>query len=136
MLSLLLSALLLLPAAQPDAGQPCVVDAGLQGSLAAWRTPVAAPATLVPGQAVRTATATPLTLEIAEAGTYVVALDIPAWVDLSRDGQTLRSAAHDHGPDCSTIRKFVDFILVPGRYTITLSRTEVASAHLLVIRRY
>lgn len=138
MLSFLLSALLLQPASPPSP-QPApacaAMNQSLPASLAAWATPAPAGTTLQPGQAVTTSPATPLTLEIAEAGTYGVALDQGAWIDVGRDGEALRSTAHGHGPACSTIRKIVDFALQPGRYTITLSRTQAVSVRLLVVRR-
>jgi hypothetical protein len=52
-----------------------------------------------------------------------------------RDGRALRSAGHDHGPQCSGVRKIVDFALQPGRYTITFGRAQGDTLRLLVIRR-
>jgi hypothetical protein len=141
MLSLLLSALLLQPASPPPpAPHPAPVctetDVNLPATLAAWRNPGPLTPIVHPGQAVIVAPATaPVTLEIAEAGTYGLAIDQGAWIDVARDGAVLHSAVHGPGPDCSTIRKIVDFALQPGRYTITLSRTQGPSARLLVVRR-
>ena len=131
MLSLLLSALLLQPAPAACPAQ----DASLPAALAPWRTPATAGATLQPGQAVTASPGAPLMLEIAEAGTYGVAIDQGAWIDVAQNGTALSSAAHGHGPACSTIRKIVDFRLAPGRYTLTLSRTHAPTIRLLVIRR-
>jgi hypothetical protein len=142
MTKLILPGLLALSAgalgAQPPAPAPiaCLVDQGLAGTLAPWRSPIPAPAIIVPGQAVRVTPAQgAVTLEIAEAGRYGIALDLPAWIDVARDGRTLASVRHGHGPACSTIRKIVDFELSPGRYTVTLSRTEAPTARMLVVRR-
>jgi hypothetical protein len=123
--------------AQPPAPAACgAIDEGLEAKLAPWRSPVTAPAVVVPGQAVVVAPARgAVALDIAEAGTYGVAIDIPAWIDVSRDGRTLPSVRHGHGPACSTIRKIVDFELSPGRYTVTLSRTQAPNARMLVVRR-
>jgi hypothetical protein len=103
--------------------------------LAAWRTPAPAGETIQPGQAVALAPTSSLILVIAEAGTYSVAVDQSARIDVARDGATLNSNGQGHGPACSTIRKIVDFQLLPGRYTITLSRTQAPTVRLLVVRR-
>jgi hypothetical protein len=123
--------------AQPPAPAACgAINEGLEANLAPWRSPVPAPAVVVPGEAVRVRPAQgAVTLGIAEAGTYGIALDIPAWIDVSRDGRALASVRHGHGPACSTICKIVDFELSPGRYTVTLSRTEAPNARILVVRR-
>jgi len=139
MFFVLLSALLSQPAAQPAPQVPSATcpttDANLPASLAAWRTPAPAGETVQPGQAVTLAPSAPLILVIVEAGTYGIALDQNAWIDVARDGATLNSNGHGHGPACSSIRKIVDFQLRPGRYTLTLSRTQAPSVRLLVVRR-
>ncbi|CAA9524287.1 MAG: hypothetical protein AVDCRST_MAG91-2400 [uncultured Sphingomonadaceae bacterium] len=61
-----------------------------------------------------------LTLDVARAGTYRVALSDRAWVDLVATGRTIASTAHGHGPACSSIRKIVSFPLRPGRHTLQL----------------
>lgn len=58
---------------------------------------------------------------VAEPGTYRVALGAGAWVDVVRDGRTLLSVAHGHGPACSGVRKMVDFRLTPGRYLLQIA---------------
>jgi hypothetical protein len=62
-------------------------------------------------------------LSVRTAGTYRIALQHKAWIDLVRDGKAMPSAAHAHGAPCSGIAKMVDFVLVPGSYTIQLSDT-------------
>ena len=76
-----------------------------------------------------------LDLEIAAAGTYRVAIDHGAWIDLVKDGQPLRPAANGRGPACSSIHRILDFALTPGRYVLQLSGTVAASARLLVVPR-
>jgi hypothetical protein len=90
-----------------------------------------------PRQAARGATkGAVLGLRVRRAGTYGVAINDGAWIELIRDGRPVRSAAHHHGPaTCSTVRKVVDFRLEPGRYTIQLSGTDAASVLLFVFRR-
>lgn len=62
-----------------------------------------------------------LRFQVDRAGTYRVALGAGAWIDVVRDGKAVDSAAHGHGPACSTIRKMVDFPLQPGAYVLQLS---------------
>lgn len=134
MLLALLSALLLQPAT-PPAAACAATDQNLPANLSPWRTAVAAGATVAPGQAVTLAPGTPLALVITEAGAYGVAIDQRAWIDVARDGASLNSNGQSYGPACSSIRRIVDFQLRPGRYTITLSRTQAPTVRLLVIRR-
>ncbi len=75
-----------------------------------------------------------LTLTIAAAGTYRVALGGTTWVDVVRAGNTVTSTAHGHGPKCSGVRKMVDFALEPGSYTVQLSGSEAESVALLVAK--
>ena len=58
---------------------------------------------------------------VTQGGTYRVALSGPAWIDLIADGRTMASSAHGHGPDCTGIRKQVDFALTPGRYVLQIA---------------
>ena len=134
MLLALMSALLLQPAAPQPAACPAT-DQNLPASLAPWRSPAAAGETVQPGEAVTLPATAPLVLVVAEAGTYGVAVDQPAWIDVARDGAPLHSNGNGHGPACSSIRRIVDFQLVPGRYTISLSRTQAPTVRLLVVRR-
>lgn len=76
-----------------------------------------------------------LALRIDRAGIYRVALADAAWIDLIGPAGPVRSNAHGHGPNCSGIRKIVDFELTPGDYRIQLSGTEAASTRLLVAPR-
>jgi hypothetical protein len=134
MLLALMSAMLLQPAAPPTAAC-AAIDQSLPANLSPWRSPAPAGTTVAPGQTVTFAPSAPLVLVITEAGTYSVVIDQAAWIDVARDGTTLHSNGNGHGPACSSIRKTVDFQLQPGRYTITLSRTQAASVRLLVVRR-
>lgn len=71
-------------------------------------------------------------LHIHKAGKYAVALSLPAWIDMIRDGKSVASTAHQHGPDCSGIRKIVVFDLTPGEYRLQLNNSPAASATVLV----
>ena len=157
----LLSAASAAGAQQPPQRPDCsTVRAALPVELAAWsqQVPVAAGteagggATIVPGRAVlaslhpaRHLTLRPepkqaianggtLTLTIAEAGTYRVAMGGKAWIDVVRGDAAVTSVAHGHGPACTGVTKMVDFILSPGTYTVQLSGSEAGSLALLVAK--
>ncbi|THD37203.1 MAG: hypothetical protein E7773_03985 [Sphingomonas sp.] len=69
---------------------------------------------------------------VTTAGTYRIALEAGAWIDVVRDGKVLESVAHAEGPSCSGIRKIVDFALAPGRYAIQLSGAKAAPMRILI----
>lgn len=73
-------------------------------------------------------------IDVAEAGTYRVALGSAAWIDLVRAGKALTSTAHGHGPDCTGVRKMVDFALPPGRYTLQIAANGAPQTTVLVAR--
>jgi hypothetical protein len=133
-----------------------VVPRGLEG----WRTmtPVAAaraPVAIGVGQGVR-ATLLPQTevtysvapakpgargtsggvfaFEVARAGRHRVALAAGAWIDVVQGGRALPSKAHGHGPECSAIRKIVEFDLGPGRYLLQIAGSPFATLPLLIAR--
>lgn len=58
---------------------------------------------------------------VTRPGIYRVTLGSGAWVDVVRDGKASASIAHGHGPACSSIRKMVDFRLMPGRYLLQVA---------------
>ncbi len=73
-------------------------------------------------------------LVIATAGTYRVAIGSGAWVDLIKDKTSLESVGHDHGPNCSGIRKMVDFALQPGSYILQVAGNGEARIPVLVAK--
>jgi hypothetical protein len=73
-------------------------------------------------------------LTIEQTGTYRVALGSAAWIDLTRDGKAVASTAHGRGPECSGIRKMVDFSLTPGDYVLQISANGTNTTPLLVTR--
>lgn len=73
--------------------------------------------------------------DIDRSDTYRVALGSGAWVDIVKDGKTIASIAHAHGPDCSGIHKMVDFTLKPGSYILEIAANEQPQLALLVARR-
>lgn len=142
-------AALLLAQASPA---PCpAIDAKLPPALAGWTAPVA---TLSPGKAI---TLEPVekalvllrdiklpdtpgkialtSFTVTKAGTYGLALDQKAWIDVypATGADALKSVAHGHGPQCSSIRKIVRFTLKPGRYRAMVSGIEKPAAKLMLV---
>ena len=64
-------------------------------------------------------------------GTYRIAIGSGAWIDVVRDDAALASIAHGHGPNCSGVRKMVDFVLQPGAYVLEIAGN--GDAHLAVM---
>lgn len=60
-------------------------------------------------------------MKIPVPGTYRIALQHKAWIDVMRGGKVIASTAHAHGAPCSGIAKQVDFVLPRGVYTLQLS---------------
>lgn len=73
-------------------------------------------------------------IDVPTAGTYRVALGSAAWVDLVQGGTAAASVNHGHGPDCTGIRKMVDYQLQPGRYTLQISANGEQVITVLVAR--
>lgn len=71
---------------------------------------------------------------VAQAGTYRVALGSGAWIDVVRNRKAVTSTAHGHGPDCTGIRKMVDFPLTPGRYTLQIAANGEPTLPLMIGR--
>lgn len=148
---MLILALLLAQAVPAQATTACKApDASLPAALAGWSTPGDE---LVADKAVSLATVDGSTLEglpkgtkpgraamiefrVAKAGTYGIALDQPGWIDVlpgAAGGEPLKSVAHGHGPDCSTIRKIVRFALSPGTYRAFASGLAQTKAKLMLV---
>lgn len=72
---------------------------------------------------------------VATAGTYRIALEAAAWIDVVRDGKSLESVAHTEGPGCSGIRKIVDFTLSPGRHALQLSGAKNSPMRVLIVSK-
>lgn len=71
---------------------------------------------------------------IATAGRYRVALGAGAWIDVVRNGRTMPSVAHGHGPACTAVRKMVDFDLVPGRYLVQIAGNAASGLTLMLVK--
>jgi hypothetical protein len=73
-------------------------------------------------------------IHVEKAGIYRVAIDSAAWLDVVSDGKGLESVNHGHGPDCSGIRKMVDFKLEPGLYVLQIVGNGAPKLRVLVTR--
>lgn len=73
-------------------------------------------------------------LTVSQAGSYRIALGAGAWIDMVGGSGVATSTGHGHGPDCSGIRKMVDFTLAPGRYTVQLAASPEATVPVMVVR--
>ncbi|MEK7453874.1 MAG: hypothetical protein AABZ76_03045 [Pseudomonadota bacterium] len=71
---------------------------------------------------------------VDQSGTWRVALSSGAWVDVVKDGTAATSTAHGHGPDCTGIRKMVDYSLEPGDYILQLAANGDPQMTVLVTR--
>lgn len=69
------------------------------------------------------------------AGTYRIALSTAAWIDLIEDGKAVTPTAFGHGPDCTTIRKIVDFPLKPGSHVLQISANADPKLVLMVTKK-
>ncbi|WCT73977.1 homogentisate 1,2-dioxygenase [Sphingomonas naphthae] len=69
---------------------------------------------------------------VAKAGTYRVALGSGAWIDVLKGKTASVSTAHGHGPDCTGVRKMVDFALTPGKYVLQVAANGSATLPLMV----
>ena len=67
-------------------------------------------------------------------GRYRVALGAGAWIDVLSGITPTVSVAHGHGPDCTGVRKTVDFDLEPGRYLLQVAGSGSAKLSMLVAR--
>lgn len=72
--------------------------------------------------------------EVKQEGTYRIALGSGAWIDVLKGKKAITSSAHGHGPDCSGIRKMVDFPLKNGRYTLQIAANGQPQLTLLITR--
>lgn len=74
------------------------------------------------------------TFVVDQPGTYRVALGSGAWVDVLRDKAVIQSATFGRGPECTGVRKMVNFALEPGRYTLMIAANGEPDLPLLVTR--
>jgi len=76
-----------------------------------------------------------LSVTVTTARTYGLAASDGVWIDMVKAGKALKSLAHGHGPDCSGIRKIVDFALEPGDYEVRLLGNKAPALTVMIIAR-
>ena len=72
--------------------------------------------------------------DVARAGRYRIALGAGAWIEVVQGTRALTSVAHGHGPECSPVKKMVDFDLKPGRYVLEVAGSPTAMLGLMVAK--
>lgn len=60
-------------------------------------------------------------VRVAQAGRYRIALDLPFWIDVLADGESLPSLDFNGDPACSAPRKIVVYALPAGEIWLQLS---------------
>jgi hypothetical protein len=73
-----------------------------------------------------------LAFTVSEPGTYRVALSTPAWVEVVKDGKAVQAEAFGHGPECTTIRKIVEFPLTAGAHVLELAANADRTTDVLI----
>jgi hypothetical protein len=71
---------------------------------------------------------------VPAAGKYRVALGSGAWIDVIEDKKAAVSTAHGHGPDCTGVRKMVDYDLKAGRHILQVSANGAPELTLMVTK--
>jgi hypothetical protein len=127
--------MILIALALAAAAGPCKTnDAHLPDDLRGWTR---AGQTLDTGHSVTLtgrAKAAETKVTIRKAGTFGIAIDQQAWVDLYRgQGKALTMASESRGPACSTIRKIVRYNLQPGTYRVTVTNMTAGHARLMLV---
>jgi hypothetical protein len=74
-------------------------------------------------------------LDVAKAGKLDVILSNATYVDLVRDGRTLKSTGHTDLKTCPGLRKSVAFDVVTGRYIVQLTGAPGKSVKMATVLR-
>ncbi len=141
-----LSGLVLSSAAHAEAAATCQPPPAFK----AWNAPAAS--ALEPGRSKEIALAlttkfrrTPGKLPVAgtyggivpmvvpKPGAYLIALDVPAWIDVVHGGTLVPSIDHSRAEACSGIHKIVRFPLMAGPYVIQISGSPSPKARIMIV---
>jgi hypothetical protein len=74
-------------------------------------------------------------LDVAKAGKLDIILSNATYVDLVRDGKTVKSIGHTDLKTCPGLRKSVTFGVVPGRYLVQLTGAPEKSVKMATVLR-
>ena len=127
--------MILIAFALAAAAAPCkTYDTNLPRDLSGWtragRTLDTGHSLMLAGRA----RAAETNVTIRKAGTFGIAVDQQAWVDIYRGrGKPLDMASESRGPACSTIRKIVRYNLRPGTYRVTVTNMTAGRAKVMLV---
>ena len=69
----------------------------------------------------------------ADYGRYVVALSAPAWIDVIQKGQYADAVRHSGASGCETLRKVVEFEVLPEPFIVQLSGADSPAIKMVVV---
>lgn len=72
-------------------------------------------------------------LIMPKSGPYLIALDVPAWIDVIEGGVPVASIDHARAEQCTGIHKIVRFPLMAGRHVLQISGSPKATARIMVV---
>ncbi len=87
---------------------------------------------LTPAERARGGKGAIISISVARADTYAVALSDGAWIDVTQGEGPIVAVGHGHGPACSGIRKIVKFTLKAGLAQLRLSGLKMPKIGVLV----
>lgn len=70
---------------------------------------------------------------VPKPGPYLIALDVPAWIDVVQSGTVVASIDHARAEQCTGIHKIVRFPLSVGRHVIQISGSPSAKARIMIV---
>lgn len=77
-----------------------------------------------------------MSVRVQKPGRLKIALGERAWVDLVKGGKRwtlVPSAAHGHGPACTSIAKIVEYDVEPGHYVIQIVNAPAAKLQAMAV---
>ncbi len=72
-------------------------------------------------------------LRITRAGTYSIALDAAAWIDVVQHGRGIDSVSYRRAPEGSGLHKIVDFPLSSGSYLVQIVGSGQQKVRIMVV---
>lgn len=72
--------------------------------------------------------------DVAEAGSYRVALGGGGWIDVLENGKSVTSSGHGKGLACTGIGKTVTFPLQAGRHVLQIAGSDKPVTGVLIVR--
>lgn len=72
-------------------------------------------------------------LIVPKPGPYLIALDVPAWIDVVQSGTVIPSIDHERAEQCTGIHKIVRFPLAAGPHIVQISGSPNAKARIMIV---